>query len=57
MLDDMSHNLDVLQCFDFTFTNDSQMEESLVSVFADFITFWVQAVDFLRRGPIGEDLS
>ena len=54
MLKDLSHDLEMLQIYETTFADNTQMGNELMDIFVDIITFWTQAIRFLQRNKHGK---
>ena len=54
MLTELGHDLEVLQLYEKTLKDNEKLGADLVDIFVEIITFWCQAVNFLRRNKRGE---
>ncbi|KAF2759934.1 hypothetical protein EJ05DRAFT_315492 [Pseudovirgaria hyperparasitica] len=49
MLNNLGHDLEVLQILERSFADNPTMRDDLIAIFVDIITFWVKIIHFLRR--------
>ena len=54
MLDDMVHDLSIFQEYEWIFSENADLEETLVKAFIDVIKFWTNVCHFLRRNTTGK---
>jgi hypothetical protein len=57
MLKDLGHDLEIFQIYETTFAENGQMGNELMDIFVEIITFWTQAIHFLRRNKYGKSES
>lgn len=53
MILELGHNLDLLEIYQSLFTDDANMDEILVDVFAEVVIFAATAIRYLRTHPTG----
>ncbi len=53
MLDELSHDLEVMTILEPSFEDNPKIGQDLMELFIDIISFWARAVNFLRRNQNG----